>query len=180
MAANIGWVDPNLAAGGSQFAAQSSKNVGVNCKGFAQEWGKLTGDGNGSIYYIAQIPSNAVIMQLQVVNDAAAGMTGCDFGFYNMDGSNPALSSGAAGTYAGNALVANLDLHSASTWNAPVTVVSAAVGLPAITAKRVWELIGIPEQGQNLIRDSYILAMTLNTAGTATPNIGVRCLYIEG
>lgn len=176
MAATITWVDPNLSSIPVK-RGQVSQMSGAQGRAFVNSWVKAVADGDGTIYYIAEISANAVFLSLLLNNDALAGATSASLGYYrlNADGtiSDTAKSDGTSGKAV---------LMSAADINAGSAIGSERNGLSAVSIanleKKVWELLGFTNPG--LKDDSYILALTLTTAGAATGNLALRGHYTQG
>ena len=104
MAAFIGWVDANVGALPQKRSLPGVAAGGNFFKG-VQSWTKKTTDGNGTIYFISSIPSDALITELTLMNDALTGATSADVGLFEMDKSLSnlgAVDQTAADYYAGS------------------------------------------------------------------------------
>lgn len=175
-AAAVGWASSDL-SGQPVKRGQSSKVAGAQERAFAQSWSKVAGDGDGSIYYVAEIPASAVFIGIAINNVALAGATSWSLGFYklNDDGtiSDTAKSDGTSGA----AL-----LMSAQDLNAGKAIGSDQDGLADLgitnVGKKVWELLGFTDP--KLKNDSYILGLKLTTAGAAAGGISVRGRFVQG
>lgn len=206
MAAFIGWIDasvgalpqkrgePGLAAGGHVFE-------------FAQSWAKKTTDGNSSIYFITQIPSDAILTSLLFNMDAIANLTSQSFGIFKGDKSLSNLgtvSATAADYYAGASttglpnstpvdasaiLMAATDTHGGYALGSELNAMSA-VSVQTITTLgattngllnlglKVWQLLGFTDPKWK--EDSYLIGSLLTTAGSNAGNMALRGRWIQG
>lgn len=169
------WTDANVVGG---KRGQSSKVVGGKEIGFISTYEKLgAADGNGSVLGIALIPANAVLKSLLLNNDALAGCTSVSFGYYRLDRDGQTFLDTAKsdGTSAKALLMSAVDI------NAGKANGSEQNGLKDVDiadlAKKVWEFLGFTDP--KLKDDSYVLALTLTTAGTAAGTITVRGTYVQ-
>src|SRR4051812_19212936 len=101
MAAFIGWVDANL-SNSPVKRGNPALISGAQVRAFAQNWSKATTDGDGTIYYLAEVPADAILTSLLLNSAALAGCTSADFGFLRTDGT----AAGAAGVDKANVLMA--------------------------------------------------------------------------
>lgn len=120
------------------------------------------GDDDGSKYRVARIPSNAVLSEVTIANDAITGGTDYDLGVYDI----PDTNSGAA--IDADALADGVDLSSASR-----TVDGLQTVDIANLHKKVWELAGLSANPNKLVD----LVLTGNTVGTAAGTITVTVIY---
>lgn len=107
MAAFIGWVDANVGATPQKRGEAGVAAGGRFFKGI-QTWTKKTTDANGTIYFLAEIPSDAIITELKLMNDALSGATSADVGLFEVDpglqnlgGANQTAAQYFAGSPAG-------------------------------------------------------------------------------
>ena len=102
----IGWVDANV-GGSPQKRGFPGVAAGGLERGFCQSWTKKTTDVDGSLYFIEQIPSNAILTKMEFNMDAITGLTSASFGIFEIDPSitnmgGPVQSVAAGGYYAGS------------------------------------------------------------------------------
>ncbi len=185
-AAFIGWPDANLSATPVKRGDPSRIAGAQDCE-ISQPWVKATTDGDGTIYYLANLPSDAVITAIDLLNDALAGCTSVDFGVYrlNRDGTvaNTAVGAAAAsggaksdGSDAGAIFCSANDINAGNAAGSPKRMLLALS--IANTGKKLWQVLGFTDP--KLKDDRYILGMRLNTAGAATGNLNVRVSYLQG
>lgn len=115
-------------------------------------------DDDGSTYRIARIPSNAVLAEVTIKNDAITGGTDYDLGFYD-------IAAGAVIDV--DALINTTDLSSAGSVDGLGSIDIANLG------QEVWELAGLTEDPSKLVD----LVLTGNTVGTAAGTITARVSY---
>jgi hypothetical protein len=125
---------------------------------------KATTDGDASVFYLGDpLPSNAVIHNIVLENDALTGATDIDIGFYDT------VSNGAA-VISKDCLLDGVSIASASTGFG-----TNAFTKPAIENKhkQIWELAGLSADPKKLMQ----AALTFNTAGSATGDIRIVIQY---
>jgi hypothetical protein len=120
------------------------------------------GDSIGSIYYLGEIPSNAIPLLYGLIKtDAITGVTSADLGFYQPQ---------AGAVIAGAALFAAQTLAAAAT-----LLFSAGAITPSNANKKAWELAGLAsDPGGNLS-----IGLKLNAAATATGNLAMALPYAK-
>lgn len=206
MAAFIGWVDANVGAT-PQKRGQPGLCAGGLERGFVQTWAKATTDGDGTLYFVAEVPSDALIVSLLLNNIATSGMTSLDIGLYKIDPTLPNLGgpSTTVANYkagcsvaglpnstpvdAGAIFVSALDASGGylqgSEYNAmsyiateTITTLGAATNGLANYGKKVWELLGFTDPKWK--EDSYAIGLRLNTAGSAVGRFVLRGRWIQG
>jgi len=117
-------------------------------------------DDDGSIFRVfASVPSNAIPISLEVVNTAITGGTSYGFGLYRSN-----LGSVVNATV----LASAIDMSSART-----IATSNNVGLSALTLGELASLSGATNPD-----DSYDIALTATTVGTAAGTIRVRGIFV--
>lgn len=205
MAAFIGWADANVGAV-PQKRSSPALVAGGQCREFGQAWTKATTDGNGTIYFIATIPSDGIIYSLLLNNDALAGATSADLGVFKLDKSlsNLGAVSQTVGDYFAGCSVAGLpnstpvdagaifmSAQDISAGNAngsdkngmsnvsvqTVTTLGATTNGLLNFEKKIWELLGFTDPKWK--DDSYIIGLRLNTAGSAAGNLVVRGRFVQ-
>lgn len=185
-AATIGWADANLSATPVK-RGDPSRIAGADVCELLQPWVKATADGNGSIYYLANLPADAVITDLSLLNDALMGCTSVDIGVYrlNRDGTvaNTAVGAGAGsggaksdGSDAGAIFASAVDISGGNAAGSPKNMLLALT--IANTGVKLWSLLGFTDP--KLKDDRYILGMRLNTAGAATGNLSLKARFAQG
>jgi hypothetical protein len=122
-------------------------------------------DDDGSVYRLMQLNSSDIINNVTFCNDAIAGATDYDFGFYEVE-------SGAVVDK--DELADGLDINAG---NASGSEASAMTAVDiANRAKPIWELLGKTQLNKAV---AYDLAITANTVGTAAGTITVFVEYIS-
>lgn len=205
-AAFIGW--PNAQVGGIPQKRDSSARVAFGLtREFCLSWAKATTDGNGTIYFLAEIPSDAIITSLLLNNDALSGASSADLGLYKIDKSlsNLGTVSQTASDYYAGCSVAGLPnstpvdagaiFMSAVDISAGKANGSEQNGLANLDAQtitslgattkgmlgfglKVWELLGFTDPKWK--DDSYVIGLRLNTAGSAAGNLVLRGRWVQG
>lgn len=206
MAAFIGWADANVGAS-PQKRGSPALVAGGMVRAFVQAWTKATTDGDGTIYFLVELPSDAIVTSLLLNNDALAGCTSADLGLYKIDKSlgnlNGAASTTAADYHAGcsttglpnstpvgagaifmSAVDINAGKANGSEQNGlnnidvqTVTTLGATTNGKLNFEKKLWELLGFTDPKWK--EDSYALGMRLNTAGSAAGNLAVRGIFVQ-
>lgn len=205
-AAFIGW--PNAQVGGVPQKRDSAARVAAGLvREFCQSWAKATTDGNGTIYFIAEIPSDAIVTSLLLNNDALTGATSADLGLYKIDKSLSNLgtvSSTASDYYAGCSVaglpnstpvdagaifMSAVDISGGKANGSEqnglanidvqtITTLGATTNGKLNFGKKVWELLGFTDPKWK--DDSYAIGLRLNTAGSAAGNLVLRGRWIQG
>lgn len=120
-------------------------------------------DTDASVYRLIKgLPANWIPKRITVMCDAITAGTDYDLGFYKTD---------LGAVVEVDCLADGLDLSSASKVLDGLT----SVGIEN-RAKRVWELAGHTEANR---LESYDLALTANTVGSAAGTITVICEFIQ-
>jgi len=161
MTATIKWINEEVEAGKKTSVA---KVMPGRVFAFACTWEKATGDGDGTIYKLAKVGAKLIPYELLLNCDSLAGATSADFGFYkeNGDAADKDILMAAHDINAGAAIGSEINgLHDMGVEN---------------IGKQVFELLG---KTADTREDSYVLALTLNTAGSAAGTISVRGLFIQ-
>ena len=201
MAALYGWVDANVGATPTK-RGEASIVTGGNDGSFCVAWTKKTTDGNGTVYLITALPSDAILFDVQLNSDSISGMTSMDVGFYEVDGTfqGPTAAPGNAGAGTGaiqtqNKVDAGAILVSAQDYSAgkaigseqklfgnigtqTVTTLGAATNGLLNFGLKLWQLLGYTDPKWK--SDSYALGVRLNTAGSTAGNLVIRGSYIQG
>lgn len=185
-AATLAWPDPNRGANPVKRGNAALVTGGL-VRQLAQAWAKAAADGNGTIYYLAALPADAIMEAAALCNDALAGCTSVDLGLYRFkdDGSVQTNTAGGGagtggaksdGSDAGAVFISAMDI------SAGFAIGSDKNGLlnygHANFGKKIWELLGFTDP--KLKDDIYILGLRLNTAGAAVGNLSVRARWIQG
>lgn len=205
MAAFIGWVDANV-GGLPQKRSSAALVAGGMTREFGQAWTKATTDGNGTIYFIAEIPSDAIMYSLLLNNDALTGASSADLGLYKIDKSlsNLGTVSQTAADYNAGCSVAGLPnstpVDAGAIYMSAVDISSgkangseqnglANIDVQTVTTlgattngklnfeKKTWELLGFTDPKWK--DDSYVVGLRLNTAGSAAGNLLVRGRFVQ-
>ena len=206
MAALIGWVDGNVGA-----VPQKRGKAGIAAGGLYRKaitaWAKATTDGNGTLYFITEIPSDAIIAALKLNCDAISGLSSVSIGLFKIDPSFPAAggpNTTLTNYYAGAAtsglpnstpvdasaiFMALTDISAGSAEGSERNalanlVVQTVTTLGATTngflnyGKKVWELLGFTDPKWK--EDSYAIGMYVATAGSAAGNLVLKTDWIQG
>lgn len=163
MAVENKWVDTAVEAGKK---GNPGNVMPGQIFGFACTFEVAAADDDGSVYKLAKVGANMIPLQIWINNDAITAGTDYDLGFYKENGvvaDKDILADGA-------------DLSSAHAMGSELTGLSN-LGAENI-GKKVYELLGFTDATR--AEDSYVLALTANTAGTAAGTISVRGLFIQG
>ena len=84
MTAFLGWLDANL--GAQPVKRGDPANVaGAHVYELMTSITKKTTDGNGTVYFLAAMPADAVIISAELNCDALSGATSADLGFYDLN-----------------------------------------------------------------------------------------------
>jgi hypothetical protein len=162
MTATIKWINDDVAAGKK---AAVSKVMPGKTYSFAATFEKAAADGDGSVFYLASVGAKMVPYEIMLNCDSLAGCTSVDLGFYKENGvvADKDVLMAAHDINAGAALGSEIDgLHD--------------MGVDKI-GKQVYELL---DKTVDTRENAYLLALTLNTAGSAAGTISVRGLFIQG
>lgn len=204
----IGWVDASVGALPQQ-RGEPGLAAGGHLFGFAQSWAKKTTDGNGTIYFVTELPSDAIIWDLKLYNDALTGATSADIGIFELDRSLSNLGTvdqTAADYYAGSPTtgtpsVATPKVDAGNIFMAATDISAGSAegssrdALANLVVQTITSLgattFGFLNYGVKLWQllgftdpkwksESYALGLRLNTAGAAAGNLALRGLYIAG
>ncbi len=121
------------------------------------------GDDDTSVYRFCRLPSNAVIMKIDLLNDAITDGTVYDVGLYQT-----AANGGAVASV--NCFANDVDLSSARV--APLDVLHQALDINK-AEKRLWEVLALPVDSGC----EYDLCLTGATVGTAAGDITLKVYY---
>lgn len=162
MAVQKKWISANIVAG-------KKENAGLIMPGqvyaFANTFEVAAADDDGSVYFVGNINANMIPLSLKWNSDAIAGATSYDVGFYTEAGVavDKDILMAQHDVNAGFAMGSELDaMH-----DLPVDKIGS----------RVYELLGKTKATKE---DSYLLAVTANTCGTAAGTISLRGTFIQG
>lgn len=174
MAVENKWVNANAEAGRRGPSSQLSGGKKVTVLG---NFEMAAADSDLSVYKLARIPANAIPVpgECHVFADAAVDATDVDFGFYK---NGPLGPQGADAVEVDkNILADGLDIASGEAITAPLNMLTNLGGADPLAniGKKVWELLGKTVDNKD---ESYILAMTANTAGGAAGTVGFVFTYI--
>ncbi len=207
MAALIGWVDGNVGA-----VPQKRGKVGIAAGGFFRKsitaWAKATTDGDGTLYFITEVPSDAIMSSMKFNADAITGLSSASFGLFKIDPSFPA-GGGPSTTltkyYAGAAtdatkpngtptdasaiFMALTNIAGGYAEGSELNAMSALVTQTITTlgattngflnyGKKVWELLGFTDPKWK--EDSYAIGLYVATAGSAAGNLVLKADWIQG
>ena len=204
----VGWVDANV-GNLPQKRGEPGVAAGGHVLEFVQSWAKKTTDGNGTIYLVAEVMSDAIIAELALYNDALTGASSADVGVFEIDKSLSNLGTvdqtvadyyagspvGGIPTVAlpkvdaGNIFLAATDISAGNAQGSPKNVLTNIV-LQTITTQGA-ATNGFLNYGLKLWQllgftdpkwksDSYAIGLRLNTAGSAAGNLVMRGRYIQG
>ena len=162
MAVEKKWISANIVAGKKE---NSGRIMPGQVFAFANTVEVAAADDDGSVYFVGNINANMIPLKLDWNSDAIAGATSYDIGFYTEAGVavDKDILMAAHDVNAGAAMGSEIDgLH-----DLPIDKIG----------KRVYELLGKTKATKE---DSYLLAVTANTVGTAAGTISLRGLFIQG
>ena len=162
MAVEKKWISANIVAG-------KKENSGLIMPGqvyaFANTFEVAAADDDGSVYFVGNINANMIPLKLDWNSDAITGATSYDLGFYTEAG--VAVDK--------DILMAQHDVNAGAAMGSEL---NAMHDLPIDKiGKRVYELLGKTKATKE---NSYLLAVTANTVGTAAGTISLRGLFIQG
>lgn len=124
-------------------------------------------DDDGSVYRMVRLPSNAVISQLNVLNDAITGGSDFDLGVYDTEDNGGAVVDkdlfASAISFVGQRTLPLNALFESGT----VDIVE--------NNTRLWELLGLSEDPQK----DYDICFTGNTVGSAAGDIALDCEWTQ-
>ena len=126
-------------------------------------------DDNDSVYRFVRLPSNAVVLKIDLFNDAITSGTDFDVGIYQTAANGGALVNV-------NTFADAVDLSSARV--APLDITHEAGGDDAIelAEKKLYELLSIATDPQR----EYDLCMTGVAVGSAAGDITLKVYYTVG
>lgn len=131
-------------------------------------------DSANSTYRFFRIPSNARIVDVQIMNDANTTGTSYKAGFLKTDANGGGVvttGSDACLIPAGTSMASARDVWTSLYFPA---VAGSAAAVANVT-KRVWELVGLTADPN----DTYDVAITAVTPGTAGGNMAMRLAYVR-
>lgn len=138
---------------------------GAMLNGFTLTTEKLATDTDDTILFLAVLKSEMILKELLYLGDALTGMTDIDIGFYTTK--LVAVSV--------DVLADGVDLNAGIARGSEVNLLSN-VALSDVE-KPIWELLG---KTINNKEESYVLALTFNTGGTATGTMTFLGEIIQG
>ena len=176
MALDNTYADADLAAGKLGSAAHINGAVKLTA---VQSWAVAAADAAGKVYRVfPDIPTDAIITSLWIMNEAVTGATGALIGFYQslkFDGVGAIIGSG-------NQLHTNFNLSSANAIASNYVDAMPAVVI-ADREKSIWELLSFtqyPYTATGPKPSSVDLCLTMvNKTTVATGNIVMKLEYIR-
>jgi hypothetical protein len=164
MAVEDKYTDSDVAAG---KRGNPSKVSGAPILCLSETFEVAAADDDGSVFRIARLSPNAVILKIEINNDAITGGTDYDLGVYK---------PGVGGAEIDKDLLADgLDMSAAAA-NGSEKNGLGAVAIDSLY-KKLYELAGDTIDTRE---SDYDLAFTANTIGSVAGTISVRLYYIEG
>lgn len=124
-------------------------------------------DDNGSIYKLFSVGSNMIPLMIWINNDAITAGTDYDLGLYEEDG----VTEADKDCFADGA-----DLSSAHASGSELSGLTA-MNIANIGSKKMYEIAGDTIDTK---QQSYTVALTANTVGSAAGTITVRALFLQG
>lgn len=123
------------------------------------------GDDDTSVYRMIRLPSNAVIKELNILNDAIAGGTAYDLGVYQTNENGGAVV---------NVDVFSSDISMVTARTLPLNAMyeSAEVAIEN-GGKRLWEVLGLSADPNR----QYDLCFTGDTVGTGAGTLYLECVW---
>lgn len=200
MTAFLGWLDANLGAQPVK-RGDSAQVAGAHVYELLTSITKKTTDGNGTVYFLAALPADAVIISAELNCDALSGATSADLGFYDLNaalapaptavncgsgtGTIPTTAQVDAGailasavSIAGGFAIGSEQKMLGNIATQTVTTLGAATNGLLNLGLKLWQLLGFTDPKWKA--DAYALGLRLNTAGSATGNIAVKIRYVQG
>ena len=138
---------------------------GAMLNGFAVTTEKIASDTDGTKLYLAVLKSDMIVKELLYLGDALVGCTDVDVGFYTLAG--VAVDA--------DILADGVDINAGAARGSEVNMLQS-VPLSDVE-KPIWELLGKTIDNKE---ESYILALTFNTGGTATGTMSFLGEIIQG
>ena len=172
MAVRNEYIDANVAAGKKGNAAKVSGGKLLCLEGTFEV---AAADTDASIFKLGKLPANAIPAKAEIFNDALTAGTDWDLGLYkDRGGANDVVADVNIFLDAG-------DLSSGHAITAPLDGLTNLGGADPIAAvgKKLWELLGLTDTTQ-AAENSYVLALTANTIGSAAGTVSFRFWYILG
>lgn len=143
------------------------KNTGLATATIVGTFEVAAADDIGSIYRLLRMPSDAIILDVKICNDAIAGLTDVDLGFYKV--SNFAATGAVADV---DVLMDGVDI------SAGVARASATDGLSNVAignlGKKIYELLGKTLADREV---EYDLALTAKSEPTGAGTIEYKITY---
>lgn len=160
MAVENKYIDSNIVAGKKSLVGGTSNELVA----YAVTFEVAAADDDGSIYRVIKgVPSNLIPYQITIMCDAITGGTSFDLGIYKTD----------SGAVINKAL-----LMSAQTLATALTRATGhQLGLAAVNVDAVGRTLA-SISGQTNPDDSYDLAVTANTVGTAAGTVSIIAEFI--
>ena len=134
--------------------------------GFACTFEVAAADDDGSIYKLAKVGANMIPLDIKINCDVITGSSVWDLGFYKENGVEADK----------DILMSNADLSGGKALGSEQNGL-ASLGVDNI-GKKVYELLGLTDATRS--EDSYVLALTADTVGSAAGTVSVRGLFIQG
>ena len=163
MAVENKWVNSDVEAGkkGNPANVMPGKIFGFACT-----FEVAAADDDGSIYKLAKVGANLIPLRIDINADALTGFNDADLGFYKENGveADKDILADGMDISGGKAI--------GSEQNGLVSLGVDNIG------KKVYELLGLTDATR--AEDSYVLALTANTAGSGAGTVSVRGLFIQG
>ena len=163
MAVENKWVDTSVEAGkkGNPANVMPGKVFAFACT-----FEVAAADDDGSIYKLAKVGANMIPLDIKINADALTGFNDADLGFYKENGveADKDILCDGMDISAGKAL--------GSEQNGLASLAIDKIG------SKVYELLGLTDATR--AEDSYVLALTANTAGSGAGTVSVRGLFIQG
>lgn len=145
----------------------SARSVGAPVKKVAFSFEKAAGDINGSIWRVARISPFAKILSFKLATDAIASLTDLDIGFYKVSDVSVATAIDK------DCIKDGLDPHTGQT-----ALVEMYVPDLANIGKEAYLIAGVTAADAKKY-GAFDVALTGNTAGTATGTIAGVLEYVE-
>lgn len=167
MAVEDKYIETALAAGKK---GPRSKVSGAPLLCFTFNFEVAAADDNDSVYRLARLPANAILVKGEIFADAITSGTDWDLGLYK---------PGVGGAVVDIDLFADgLDIASGEAITAPLNLLTNLGGADPVgnVGKKIWELLGLTVPG----RQDYDLALTARAVGSAAGTVSGIIWYIEG
>ena len=167
MAVEDKYVNADLAAGNYTSGALGAN--GDKTRSVVAVFETAAADDDGSIYRVANVTGESILLSAEILNDVVTSGTDWDFGIYDT----------LNGDYSGAVVVKDVyangaDLSTGHIFGAELSALTA-LGVEE-AAQPIWEQGGHTSANK---RGSYDLALTANTVGSSASTIVVKLTFLQ-